>query len=116
MKSMTCIVCPKGCSLSIEEKEKGFRVSGALCPRGEEYALQEMTDPRRTLQTTIRTNLPGCRRVAVRTSKEVPLGEIFSYMDAIKGVILEEKKECGSVLARGLCDSDVDLILTERLY
>jgi len=116
VKKLTCIVCPKGCSLSVREGDNGYAVCGALCPRGELYALQEINDPRRTLQTTIRTTIPGCRRAAVKTSKEVPLGEIFSYRDAIKGVILKEKKECGSVLVRGLLGSDVDLILTERLY
>lgn len=116
MRKMTCIICPKGCSLVVDENEDTYTVEGALCPRGEKYAIQEMTDSRRTVQTTVRTTLPGCRRAAVRTSSEVPLNEIFQYMDAIKAVVLTEKKQCGSVIARRLCGNDVDLILTERLY
>lgn len=116
MKNMTCIVCPKGCSLEIEERGEDYSVEGALCPQGEKYAIQEMTNPLRTLQTTIKTTLPGCRRAAVRTSAEVPLKEIFLFMEAINQIVLSEKKQCGEIVARGLRGTDIDLILTERLY
>ena len=38
MKELTCIVCPRGCRLSIDEK---LNVTGNFCPRGANYAKDE---------------------------------------------------------------------------
>ena len=36
MTELTCIVCPKGCRLNVDE-ENGFLVTGYGCPRGKEW-------------------------------------------------------------------------------
>ncbi|MCQ2386018.1 MAG: hypothetical protein MJ078_05035 [Clostridia bacterium] len=48
---LTCIVCPRGCSLSAELDESGklLDVKGYSCPRGLAYAQSECTAPVRTL-------------------------------------------------------------------
>ena len=38
-----CIVCPKGCRLSISQDGDKINVSGNFCPRGVKYAQQELT-------------------------------------------------------------------------
>ena len=43
MKELVCIVCPKGCRLSVDE-ENGFAVTGNSCPRGEEYGKRKKTE------------------------------------------------------------------------
>ena len=51
---MICINCPLGCMLTVErDAEGGFKVSGNTCPRGEKYAVNELTHPVRTLTTTV---------------------------------------------------------------
>ncbi len=116
MKKMTCIICPVGCSLVIENPDDYMEVSGAKCKRGELYAVQELTNPLRTVQSTIRSTIPGYRRAAVKTSGPVPLKDVFVFMDEINKIVLNERKMCGDVLVHSLNESDVDLILTERLY
>ena len=115
MRVLTCIVCPKGCSLQLEKNGESISVSGALCRKGEAYAVQEMTNPHRSLQSTIKSTIPGQRRAAVKTSAEVPLKDIFLFMQEINKVELHDKKACGEVIFYGLCGTDVNLILTERL-
>ena len=115
MKELVCIICPTGCPLKIEDKSDGYVISGALCKRGEKYALQEMTNPMRSLQSTVKSTVPGFRRVAVKTSAPVPLKEIFEYMEEINSVVLKEKRHCGDIISFGLNDSDVNLIITERM-
>ena len=48
MRELVCIVCPKGCSMRIEEKDGSYTVSGNTCKRGAEFAISEMTRPMRT--------------------------------------------------------------------
>ena len=33
MKALICIICPKGCRLQVDEKNR-FAVTGNSCPRG----------------------------------------------------------------------------------
>ena len=39
MKELTCIICPVGCSLCVEEENGEMKVSGNTCKRGEEYCI-----------------------------------------------------------------------------
>ncbi|MCX7949589.1 MAG: DUF1667 domain-containing protein [Treponemataceae bacterium] len=55
MKELTCIVCPQGCHLVIQEDAKGqLLVSGNRCPRGALYAQEELTTPKRLVTATCR--------------------------------------------------------------
>ena len=42
MKELTCIVCPRGCRLKVDDN---MEVSGNACPRGKIYAINELTHP-----------------------------------------------------------------------
>lgn len=54
-KEMTCIVCPMGCQLQLDIDDATLKlsVSGNNCPRGIKYAHEELTNPKRTLTTTV---------------------------------------------------------------
>ncbi|GHT55704.1 molybdopterin oxidoreductase [Spirochaetia bacterium] len=58
MRSLTCIVCPIGCALSVEEGEKGadgfpaLTITGNRCPRGAVYAKEEIRAPKRVVTAT----------------------------------------------------------------
>ena len=45
-KELTCIVCPRGCRLTIDDN---LNVTGNSCPRGAQYAKDEMTNPKRMI-------------------------------------------------------------------
>ena len=53
MKELTCIVCPRGCRLRIDET-RDFLVMGNSCERGIDYAKAEITSPVRTLTSTVK--------------------------------------------------------------
>ncbi|MCX7655368.1 MAG: DUF1667 domain-containing protein [Treponemataceae bacterium] len=55
MKELTCIVCPQGCHLVVQEDTNGrLLVSGNRCPRGALYAQEELTTPKRLVTATCR--------------------------------------------------------------
>ena len=41
MKELTCIGCPRGCTLKIERDGDGWSVTGNTCPRGREFAISD---------------------------------------------------------------------------
>ncbi len=63
MRALTCIVCPIGCALTVEETvDGGLNVTGNRCPRGAVYAQEEIIAPKRVVTATIRLGPPGvCR-------------------------------------------------------
>jgi CxxC motif-containing protein len=54
MKSLTCIVCPIGCALTVEEGAADLPVTGNRCPRGAAYAREEIRAPKRVVTATCR--------------------------------------------------------------
>ncbi len=55
MRELTCIVCPIGCRLSVEDAADGeLQVTGNRCPRGAAYAVEEIRSPKRVVTATCR--------------------------------------------------------------
>lgn len=113
---MTCIVCPKGCQLSIDFKNKGeITVTGNDCIRGLRYAEQEMTDPRRNIASTVRVlggNHPVC---PVKTKVEIPKGKIQEVMAAINQVTVQAPIQTGDIIIANVCGTGVDIVATRRI-
>lgn len=68
VREFVCIECPRGCSLKVEKQEDKVLVSGNFCKRGETYAVNEVTLPKRILTTTIRLE---DKRIAVKTDAPI---------------------------------------------
>ena len=72
-RNLTCIICPRGCALTAEITESGVTVTGNACPKGEEYAINECTNPVRTVTATVRV---------AKAAPEAPLlAEIRQFME-----------------------------------
>lgn len=60
MRELTCIVCPIGCRLSVEDAADGeLLVTGNRCPRGAAYAVEEIRAPKRVVTATCRLGPAG---------------------------------------------------------
>ena len=87
----TCIVCPNGCEVEVKQNGDSISVSGNKCKRGEVYVVQELTDPRRTISTTVPISngeLPLC---SVRLTKPIPKKEIFRVMQEIRRIFIAQR-------------------------
>lgn len=101
--ALNCILCPNGCRLRYEADGS---VSGNRCSRGEEYALQERTAPRRTLTLTVRTE--SGRLVPVRTERPIPREKLLEGAEKLQQVILPDRDiACGQVLVPELMGAAV---------
>ena len=73
MVSLTCIICPIGCALSVENDA----VIGNACPRGAVYAQEEIRAPKRVVTATCALeegarDAWAVRRVPVKTLLPCP--------------------------------------------
>ena len=44
-QNLTCIICPRGCALTVTKGEGSLTVAGNSCPKGKQYAIEECTNP-----------------------------------------------------------------------
>lgn len=114
-KDMVCIVCPNGCTLHASERDGEISVEGNMCPKGEEYAKTELTNPMRTLTTCVATVFPQRSVLPVRTDGAIPKGDILKAMRAINTLVVDSPKRCGDVICENLLGLGVNLIATDDL-
>lgn len=99
MRSLTCIICPMGCALSIEEGPPGADGSAAMtikgnnCSRGAVYAQEEIRAPKRVVTATCAIADPAAsswapRRVPVKTLLPCPKERIKELLGDIYGLQL----------------------------
>jgi CxxC motif-containing protein len=112
---VTCIECPQGCTVEVKKCGTEYEVSGNNCNKGEEYAIQEITNPMRTITTTVKTVFKDFPRLPVKTDREVPLKDIFLFMKEINTVTVQERLHPGDIVQRGLRETDVNLVATNDM-
>lgn len=115
MKELTCIVCPNGCTLQVEKNGEEWKVTGGRCRRGEAFAIAEMTNPVRTICTTVATSFKDVPVLPVRVSGDIPKKRIFDVMEEINKVKVTERLGRGAVVIENVLGLGVDVIVTSGI-
>lgn len=113
-RKLTCIVCPKGCALTVEFDDAGaiVNISGHTCPRGKDYAYAECTMPVRTVTSTVRCK--DGEVVAVKTSAPIPKAMVFDVMREINGLSVECDVKIGDVVIADVLGTGADVVVTSN--
>ena len=92
---LTCIECPRGCTLAVQVDGEVVKVSGNFCPKGEQYGKNEVVCPRRTVTGTVRAEKV---LVPVKTDKAVKKSVMFEIMDNIRSFRLLTNVAIGDII------------------
>ena len=109
-KTMTCIVCPNGCQLTIDLET--LAVTGNRCNKGEAFAKEEITAPKRCVSSLVKSTLPEYPVVPVRTSGSIPKELIMPLMKVLKTITIDSYLPSGSVVLKNFENSGADIITT----
>ena len=112
---LICINCPRGCHLEVEQRDEEISVTGNACQRGYAYAYSEMTNPLRTLTTTIAVSSQRCRRLPVISSTPLPKGRIMDAMKQLKDVSVKAPVRMGDVIVKDILGLNVDIIASKSI-
>ncbi len=112
MKEFTCIICPRGCRLKVDDQ---MNVTGNTCPRGKDYAISELTNPVRTITSSVRVNNRDDLLVSVKTSGPIPKGKIFDVMEEINKVSVSAPTRIGDVALKNVLGLGVDILITKNI-
>lgn len=114
-KELVCIVCPRSCRMTITSEGDELVVTGNTCKRGKEFAINEVTDPRRTVCTTVRTSFPSVPVLPVRVSGAIPKNKIFDLMREVNRITVSKRIGREEVVVPNILDLGVDLIATSNI-
>lgn len=108
---IVCIVCPNGCRMEVTVGEK-ITVSGNKCKRGEAFAVAELTCPKRSVTTSVKTTVKGYPVVSVRTDGEIDKSKVSELCNMLAEMVLTKPLPIGSVVLSDVFGSGVNVVTT----
>lgn len=116
IKTLTCINCPLGCTVSVTMVEGKIEdIAGNNCKRGEIYARKEIIAPTRIVTSVVRVNHGEIPMASVKTQRDIPKEKIFDCMQAIQRVQIEAPVMIGDVIMPNVCNTGVDIVATKNI-
>lgn len=118
---LTCIICPNSCQLEIESEYTAdgipliHNIRGAFCPKGVEYARQEILSPCRTISTSVAVLHGDLPLASVRLTNPIPKERIFDAITEIKSHVLEAPVSAGTILISQILGYNADVIVTKTV-
>lgn len=113
--NLVCINCPRGCKLEVENINGEIQVTGNFCPRGKQYAINEMTNPLRTVTTTVRVASKKYSRLPVITSSPIPKAKIMDVCKALKDTQVKAPIKLGDVVVSNIIGLGSDIIASKSI-
>ncbi len=115
VRNLICISCPMGCNLTVTRDGDNITVTGNTCKNGEIYGIEEVTNPKRVIPTTVVCNGGKLKRLPVKTADAVPKSMIFDIMKEINKVSVDAPVEVGQVIIPNVLDTGVDVVATRTM-
>lgn len=112
---MVCIVCPMGCRLRAERGGSGVRVTGNTCARGEKYAVEELTNPTRTVTTSVPVMGGHMALLSVKTKTPVPKASIPQILKELRKVKFAAPVAVGDIVLPNAAGTGVDVVATRSI-
>ncbi|MGL5647671.1 MAG: DUF1667 domain-containing protein [Clostridium sp.] len=113
LKELICIVCPKGCHLTVDTENE--TVTGNTCPRGKVYGLNEVKNPTRVVTSTIK--IQNCDNIVlpVKTSVPIPKDMIFAIMKEINNISISLPIKTGDIILENVLNTGSNIVATKSL-
>lgn len=107
-----CTSCPNGCAVNVElAGEEIFSCNGNKCPKGEEYARNEVSNPVRVLTTTVLTKNWGL--LPVKSNKPLPKDMMVEAINSISNAKVEKSIKVGDIVVQNVCGLGVNIVATK---
>ena len=105
-RKLTCIVCPLGCELTADVcGDTVASVTGNTCPRGKSYAVEECTNPKRTVTTTIRCSDKSV--LSVKTDRAIPKANVIECVKIVNNAIAHLPILVGDIIIKDVFGANI---------
>ena len=108
-RNLTCIICPKGCSLSLNVDGENLNVSGFGCLRRKKICGRRVFSVRREPSaSTVRVVNRKDLMLSVKTSNPIPKEKIFEVMAKIRSSSVKAPVSIGDVILKDVYGADMN--------
>ncbi len=115
-KVMNCIMCPIGCELTVTLEDGKFAsVTGNNCPRGAQYAKDEVTAPKRMLTYTVKIEGGMMPLLPVVSAAVLPKEKIMDCAAYLRGVKVQAPVKTGDVVVKDILGLGVDIVASRDM-
>jgi CxxC motif-containing protein len=116
-KDITCVVCPAGCKITVTLDGTAITdISGFTCQRGKKYAESEVTNPVRTLTSTVSViSSSGKKMLPVRTDKPISKDKLFDGMTIVRNTTVNAPVKAGDIIVSDFTESGINLIACKSI-
>jgi len=114
-KELICVVCPLGCRLTVSGNGEVCAVTGNQCERGQKYAVSEMSNPLRTVTSTVKIQGTPARRLPVKTSRAFPKGKMFELMGLLRDITVCPPVKRGQVIVENALNTGIDVVSAKTI-
>jgi CxxC motif-containing protein len=105
-----------GCYLTVNHVGKTTRsVTGNRCKVGLEYAEKEISNPERTLTTTVKVKNGHLPLVSVRTNKPIAKNRICDTMDFLAKIEVEAPVKIGEPIVQNIFNTGINIVATKNI-
>ncbi len=111
-KEVICLSCPNGCHIVVRYEDGKYFYEGAKCERGESYAYQEVTDPKRVVTAVVSTDSEVMPFIPVKTDAPISKKYINSLLREIYRKKVKIPVHSGDVLIRDFQGTGVNVVIT----
>jgi len=140
LRNLTCIVCPIGCSLEVNDESQGtlpfdeenIDVKGNRCPRGAVYAIEEIRAPKRVVTATAQLNYgtrlsdetsgnkklvieQSIRRIPVKTTSPCLREKIPALLNDIYKLEISLPVNAGDVVIENWNNEGINVVATRTM-
>ncbi len=113
---LICINCPLSCALEVyEEGGEVKEVKGAECKIGQRYAIEEFTNPRRMLTTTVRATGGLVPMLPVRSAEPIPRALLKDAVVTLARLVVDAPVAVGQVVYPDILGTGIDVIASRSL-
>ena len=112
-KTYICIACPMGCPMTLDATNPAdLLVEGNKCPRGRSYAIEEHSDPKRVVTTTVQTASPAYPRIPVKTDRAIRKQLVDDLLHHLHSLEIKLPVKRGDILVSDFKDTGVQVLIT----
>jgi CxxC motif-containing protein len=110
-----CVACPKGCRLEIRNVNGEILVANEGCKRGRDYAIGEITDPRRMVATTVCVEKGSHPLLPVYTASPFPKGRIPELLSVLRRVCATAPVHINQIILADALGTGIDVIASRDI-
>jgi len=90
-------------------------MEGVKCKKGEEYAINEVLNPKRMLTTSILVENGIWPLVSVKSSEPIPKEKLFHALKEIKKTTITAPVNSGQIIIKNVAETGINIIATKSV-